>query len=445
MPIDPYEKMELHTVFVENGSGVLVQPMTDEYSYVITAKHVIKINEDEDEEIRAYKESGDIEVIRNTGRIFVHERYIHPDADLAILVIDPIPNLSLKVSNAQPVRNDHVIVLGCPGTRRTPAKSEFNDYMRDIVGIVRRVKNSTSFEIESNDRPNVREVRGMSGCGVFIEINDDCYLAGIEVSLSGEIGEYHGRLMGVPITQLNSLIETNQYRGKQLAELLPPHLFCLSKSIDRTFLFRGSAIRDVSNRARGYLRFLATKSITASTPPPFKLKERLPHQAIIGNSKGQEILDEEFWSAYLEYLVVGLITNNLEEISEDFIEHLGTYRHFLYSGTESDWIDLLPEILNTEIPHLSEGSALVIGTKSRPVQADIRDIPINRIVANIDNDASSEFDISSPRKKIDSNIRLIHIEGVSRNAVISNEIRLDTLTQLEDFVQEVREKYRENF
>lgn len=437
--------MEQHTVIVENGSGILIQPMTTEYSYILTAKHVLEITHDEEEttNTKTYLHSEEVKVISCKGQIAVREIYLHPTADLAILIIDTFENLSLKVSSTSPRRNDEVIVIGCPGTRRTPTKADFRDYIRDIEGQVRRLKIS-DFEIESSDRPSINELKGMSGCGIFIEVNGDCYLCGIETSLSGEIGEYHGRIKGVSLLEFDSLISKGQYLGKELAELLPPHLFCLSKSINSTFLFKGSAIKQVSGRARDYLQNFAKKSITTKTPPPFALRKNFSKQLIEKESTKQGELEEGFWSNYLEYLVIGLIAKDEEEISEEFIEQLKTHRYFLYSGSEQDWIDLLPQILEIEIPTLGNNAAVVIATKNSPISASLPEIPLERIVSRIDSDAHSEFNIGCPIRKIKSDTKLLHIEGVSRNAIIQNELTLDGL-DTDTFVQHLRGNYCDNF
>ena len=447
MPTDPIEKMEQHTVFVENGSGVLIQPMTDEYSYVLTAKHVLETPKDDDDEQQreiTYKVADNITVIHNHTKIRVIERYLHPNKDLAVLLIPFTPGLTLTTSSAMVMRGHKLTVMGCPTLRRAQKLNPFSSHIRDITGEVKRVREDI-FEISSTEVPSLKEVRGMSGCGIFIETNGDCYLSGIEVSLSGAIGEYHGRLDGIVTTSFDEILHNHHHMGRELAEILPSHLFCLSRSISNTFAFRGAALPLVSSKARDYLHHIGRSSITANTPAPFTLKNKLLENSLFHRHSPQQILDEDYWKSYLEYLILGLITSNTSSITDTFISQLGARRHFLYSDTDLDWLELLPGILSIDLSSMPANSALVIATKSSPIQAELT-VPLDRIIPNIDQDTSIKFDIGSGTRSINSNTRLLHLEGVSRKAIVLDESRLDILMGSDDeFLESMKRNYCEYF
>ncbi|MEH6415547.1 ABC-three component system protein [Pseudomonas sp. CGJS7] len=447
MPIDTFSKMEEHTVFVDNGSGVLIQPMTDAYSYVLTAKHVLEIITDEDDEPSIhpiYKDADDIRITHNHASIKVIARYLHPDKDLAVLLVHHIPGLTLTISSALVIRGNKFTIMGCPSLRRTSKETIFSKYIRDLSGEVKRVRGDC-FEVGSDEVPTVKEIRGMSGGGIFVEINGNCYLTGIETSLSGVIGEYHGRLDGIMVSSFDEILTSNQYIGEDLAKILPPHLFCLSRSIPKTFAFRGTALPLVSAKARNYLHQIGTNSIKADSPTPYSLKSKLLENSLFHKDLCEQILDEDYWKCYLEYLIVGLISSNTSIITNDFITQLGSHKHFLYSDTERDWLELLPSIVDIGLPNMVADSALVIATKSSPIQAELT-VPLDRIIPNIDQDLPMMFDIGAGSRRISKNTRLLHLEGVSRKAIILNEEKLDALLKSdEDFTESVRECYREQF
>ena len=84
-----YDIAKKHTVKVCNGSGVLIQPNSTEFSYVLTARHVIIDY--------ANSPNTDVEVINIDGnKIDVIDKYLDRDLDLAILTVPFQKNLDLN-------------------------------------------------------------------------------------------------------------------------------------------------------------------------------------------------------------------------------------------------------------------------------------------------------------------------------------------------------------
>lgn len=84
------EKCRKCSVKVDEGSGVLFQPMTEQYSYILTAKHNLYDDDNNDQEVYSYthpKDLSDIEIkhINNNVSIVILNKFEHSSLDIAIL------------------------------------------------------------------------------------------------------------------------------------------------------------------------------------------------------------------------------------------------------------------------------------------------------------------------------------------------------------------------
>ena len=80
-----------HTVIVDDGSGVLIQPMTDKYSYILTAKHNILVDYKNSES--ETKVLAEIKITRLKDESLLQEIeaieiYKHHTLDIAVIRID---------------------------------------------------------------------------------------------------------------------------------------------------------------------------------------------------------------------------------------------------------------------------------------------------------------------------------------------------------------------
>jgi hypothetical protein len=104
-----------HTVKVNEGSGVLIQPMSADYAYVLTAKHCLKTNVDDLNS--AFIKPHKVYSIEGT-EIPVIDVICHDTKDMAILIIASKPDHELMV-NCDPLQvNDQLMLCGFPDDRR---------------------------------------------------------------------------------------------------------------------------------------------------------------------------------------------------------------------------------------------------------------------------------------------------------------------------------------
>lgn len=215
------DKLRFYSVKVNNGSGCLFQPETKDYSYILTAKHLIKKNKpikiirNQLVNVRLSKEEIDI----------LGEPYPHPDKnkDAVIITIPRIEKLDdlLRIDPLDDWKKENYFLSGHPNCRRDQKDS----FRPDEVTFF----NSKEFgyiEIEIKSRPTFQEIEGMSGGGIIKVENGSYYLAGIQKRMVVEDKkELLGRLEIIPITFYEEII--SHY---SLAKIKVPYVWCIEQT-----------------------------------------------------------------------------------------------------------------------------------------------------------------------------------------------------------------------
>ncbi len=228
------------------GSGCLYQPSTEDYSYVLTAKHCLTGKQGEEKEF----ELTDIMItasseVRVQQRIKPIEYIVHTSMDLAIVVIEFIPNLP-KYLIDNPVLGSDVRLNGFPAFMKGDRKS--------ITSTVHECSHKkTSFEVvvNNNQLTNYSNnesvlVEGFSGSGVFMEKEENSYLVGIFPRFTAEEGAYHS-LTVIKTEEYNSLL-----KNRDRAQLIPNYLSSFKEYIMPAFEARSENIAMILNdRAEG--------------------------------------------------------------------------------------------------------------------------------------------------------------------------------------------------
>lgn len=284
-----------HSVKVNNGSGVLIQPMSPDYAYVLTAKHCLKVNTNN-------LESADIHphvISTYDGTpITVIDVIYHESEDMAVLIVDSDTTLELMVNCAPLSTNDEVFLCGYPEDRRVGevggySAFAYNYSYRDQNRLILTPKATV---VNSN-------VVGFSGGGIFTLGNNHApvLLCGIETKMDGNVAnEYHGNISVVPISEYEQLIEHSQklYLGKALAPLLPLHLSSFEHLANFTFIVqRGWADDAGLNLLQGLLREQVTEEIKVKIFPHEILKnlEKLLH---VHNRPMHELRCMSLWGGF---------------------------------------------------------------------------------------------------------------------------------------------------
>ena len=173
-----FEQCKQCSVRLDGGSGVLFQPMTEDYTYILTAKHNL-YNDSEEKSIN------DIKYIlyREDEPKNILEKHEHSTLDIAILKIEKIPFDSPYKEFEQPNNGDIFKFYGYPENRRY--KTEKIKYFNLNIGDMDR------FEITASNQEYFpkNDIDGCSGGGVFKQDGDNFYLVGIEHSMDAQSEE----------------------------------------------------------------------------------------------------------------------------------------------------------------------------------------------------------------------------------------------------------------
>lgn len=304
---DPLRQVaKRHAVKVAGGSGVLVQPASEEYSYVLTAKHVVKESE--------FPEPSAISILDKDGNsIAVQERYFHQeeDCDLAILKVEFQQGLELGYFYHNLIPGMAAWIYGYPRNRRpeqgTPDEpSTYELRLHDI-------RDNGVVEFRNLSRAVYDEIEGYSGCGVFFfnEETNKAELIGIENRMA-EAEANDGHIRVYLFSKIEEVIQSNN-----LVEIKPPYLKSFSYHENQMFsaveLQNDAALKclkDLANKSFGEYNLFESHLIT-----PENIIKSFIDKILADNQNVNHLNDKELWEFFLELLFVQL-TIYPEYISE---------------------------------------------------------------------------------------------------------------------------------
>jgi hypothetical protein len=171
------EIMRSYCVKVNGGSGVLVNAMTQEYSYVLTAAHVIPEKQDE-LVVHDYQDNSlDVLAVLTLPEWNDSKPELY---DFAILKVDyqeRIAQVSLPASGL----NDRALLtlVGFPATER-----KSSDPIKKYSGYKNSVYNDLII-VYLDGIPGTATIKGMSGGGVYHIQDEKPFLIGVEFQMDG--------------------------------------------------------------------------------------------------------------------------------------------------------------------------------------------------------------------------------------------------------------------
>lgn len=340
-----FDKCKQCSVIVDNGSGVLFQPMTEEYSYILTAKH----NLYNDVEYDSYDKPKNIDEIKiNGNNNQIKDKYEHQTLDIAILKIAKTEFESPYKEFKQPDNGDIFKFYGYPENRRE--QTEKINYFDLKVG------HMTSYEIvaENESYYNQDDIAGCSGGGVFKGLNNNFYLVGIECRMDSESAseENNTRLRFVFIEAFDEIIAENK---EELVSLYPPYMGSFNLLMENIFLL--NEYEEKRDFVRNRLKYLAkTYSKELS---PITIKNEFENELFVNGFDINNITDSELWQMYLEFILLYIIIESKENITIDKIKEIYKKRKILFAKADR-WVDLKEEIVKSNLLGLQKNGTVFI-------------------------------------------------------------------------------------
>lgn len=389
-----FEKCRSYSVIVGNGSGVLFQPMTDEYTYVLTAKHNIENHNLEDIVIERY----------DGITLTAQAKYLHVEKDIAIIKINKLENFSGPLKKCElPNDGDRYKLYGYPQTRRhagyNDEKIQNLDFdVTDISDDVIRARNI--------DYSGQVEVNGFSGGGLFQEAGDDVSCLGIESRMDANTAvETHERVRVIFIKAFDEIVEAND----ELAPLLPPYMNNFMLLLEEIFLLRGMPFKQ--ELVQRFFRNIASRNFTDLTPQ--SIKQEFETQLLITGQKQSSLLTDVLWKLYLEFLVICTILDSNSPSNAAEIKEIYKKRKYLFADSK-DWTSLTEAILRSDLSEVQKGGVVVIGSSDRePTKCEISKLTLIKNDRVFPNEMKINEAISEPFQEL----KFIHIHLIQKTLI----------------------------
>ncbi|EKN5949061.1 ABC-three component system protein [Yersinia enterocolitica] len=407
-----FEKLLGYAVIIDNGSGAIFQPMSHEYSYILTAKHNVIVDpEDLDSDLKTFS---DIKINTTDGSSFrVNNIFLHSDSgvDAALILtdkvdIDFINRYSFSLYDRMPIS-----IIGFPGVRSE--FEEINDRHRKFDGCLSSYINN-SLIVEVTGFPDYEQIAGVSGGGVYRIIDGKFYLIGIQIGFDGnpEV-ERHGRLKCL---HLNVFDEILNLRTDSYSPILPPHLLSFKYLINNIFPLEGASSENNISFVRVYLKNLASSISIESNITPFDIFKLFGSKLLIANSSETDAHEVKLWVSFLEMMVIGKLIDNDCDLNVISLEKIMRKRRLLFSSTEENWLRCLYDIFSSDLSGLQKGGTIIISTNTAHVRTSVKGDALDSVITDIGRADQGLFNIDDGID-LKTDYKLVHIDGISQDCI----------------------------
>jgi len=340
-----FEKCRQFTVKINGGSGVIFQPMTEDYTYILTAKH----NLYEDPEAMKIALS-DIEINAINIEIKFIKKYEHNSLDIAILKIKKINVETPLKEFEKPSKDLNYEFYGYPKYKRDEnenIKEQIENYEVKFSK-----QNAYTLTFDNPKFANIEEIIGASGGGVCREVDSDIYLVAIEYEMNAREGKAtHQRIDMIYIEAFDEIIEQN---SDELEPLYPPFLNDFSLLLKNIFILNGMEKIEkelIQDRLNSIAKNLSNKLKPIDIKRTFNILE--------SNYNENDYSSRELWSMYLEFIVISVFIDLHSPIKLSAIENINKKRKFLFLKTK-DWKSKKKEILTSDFTSLDKDATVIV-------------------------------------------------------------------------------------
>ncbi|ABG57332.1 ABC-three component system protein [Cytophaga hutchinsonii] len=394
-----------YIVRVEGASGCLFQPINDEYSCVLTAKHVIDGNNSPSIIRQAFDENGALvnETLEIIGTPFLHSNE-HKDA--AIIKIKKVEGIdSLLRDDLSSENRDGYYLCGHPESRRTQ-----NDSFRlDEISILQPKENNYR-EAKSKQPIIYNEVTGQSGGGI-LKTHESCILiSGIQSRMVAEDErETLGRLALMPLSFFDEIVEQNP---KELSALFPPYIASFKRLVDEIFPLSGIQVADQKKKLiQNELKVIAKNLCDDFTPQ--LLIDLYKDSLLVSGTDKSVINHSELWVSFLELLSINQLHSE-QKITLDLLKQIHKSKK-LYFTDSKEWISKLEDIYRSDLSEIEKGGLVVVGSTidKKPTTVEID----KGYIGNICTVPSSEMNISNTVSDPFNDLSIVHIYKFQKHVI----------------------------
>jgi hypothetical protein len=408
------ELMQSYCVKVNCGSGVLVNAMTQKYSYVLTAAHVIPEKQD-DLVVHDYQ-GNPLTVLAVLPQHLPSQDMIKEDPqlyDFAILKVEYQERIAQKCLPASDlIERATLTLVGFPETERNSLNP-----IKEHTGNKASVANELII-INLDGIPGIETIKGMSGGGVYHVQDETPLLIGIEFQMDGNgQAQQYGRVQCHSLARFEEIITAHSS-----APMIPAYLECFSNMRDNVFSFNVYDQNNVSALKQG-LEAAVDHLIENQLLPPYKVMKQYHSDLLVDPKNIGELKTYELWIAYLEFLVLSVLIDQAEGVDDAYLKSLDRKRRLIYTSNGTNWISNLENLLKIAHRLLDKDGVLIVASPESAASVLPPDLRLERIITNI-----SVVPNKGPFTAIDSvanellkSFKLTHLEGLRNRCVIDVE------------------------
>lgn len=339
------DELQFFTVKVANGSGCLFQPLNSEYSYVLTAKHVIEGVENI-EIIRQWIQEDGIKVENQLEILEIPYVHSNPDKDAAIIKVNKVERIeSLLRSDLNSVEKENWYLCGHPDSRENNGFS----FRKNKLKIENPVELYIEGEIERN--VNHSEVVGQSGGGI-IKSEGSCFLlAGIQKKMAvQDEDETLSRIHFAPLSFFDEIIEENK---ENLSPLFPPYIGSFSVLLQEIFPFPNLIIKQ--ELIRNTLLAISQKICDGADMD--KIFKENGQQFLVNGTPSHIRYHKSLWKSLLEFFTIIKLYEETVDVND--LASINKKRKILIVDTDM-WTKKLEDIYKSDLSQIEKGGTIVI-------------------------------------------------------------------------------------
>ncbi len=437
-----------YVVIVNGGSGCIIQPMSDQYSYLLTAKHNIEKGGNDLKEIIQYIYT-DGDWVENSIKLEKFEKGInyfpHPEKDIAIIKL-PVQPKHTDAYRFEEIGKDKTgfCLMGYPEQRRKGNPDDRKQWFRrDTEVEVIDPRDRGMYEARIPGNATLAEVMGQSGGCLCKVYKDKLYIAGIQNTMADKKEEL-GR---VRFTAIKTFDEIVALHLNDLAPIFPCHLKSFSFLRSEAFNLQPGLYDDNIKYVKAFLRD-KIEDVLQNAITPAAIKKIFENRLLLFNESSTTLQSKKIWIIWLEFLTI-LNLLKKQDYTERGIQKIFNKIRLLCSDTSNDWSRELTNMIYADYKGLPKGSKVIIGTSVAPLANSYK---LNGEIMQIDRVIKDEKSkVDRQMLQIDkgvtfplSDYEFIHIAYFKHGAIIDKNNDYGALLDDEQKIfAKLQEEYKE--
>lgn len=443
------ELIKKQTVKVNNGSGVIVQPASELFSYIFTVKHNIQKNVDDpkaglldNKEISIYK----IDNSETDGAVKVDilDIYCSESFDIAIIKIPFQLGTEICPCYRTPILDEKLRLWGYPSyavDRTTKLSEQLN-----VLELKVHRNDGDDLELRNTSSASYEYIQGYSGGGLFCVDQKDnkSYLIAIENRMSHADAE-HEHIKAIPIFYFKELIYQND-----LVQVYPHYLNDFSLIHRNIFDFENCFNPQNLCRAKAKLQSIASKYAEIGISSPLEIIQKLNDSLVVHGRDPIELENEKLWISFLEIVVIKNLVDGRsseERIEITDIKNLFDTIRFVFIDSNKTWKRYIKEILCTKLESVKDGGIvllILIGEQDMPDEPIIDSEYFIHAEPNISLGLQSDqnlIDLAEASPILTGSIKVVHLAKLHSKCFVNKEFELNNIRTAHERISFLKKNY----